>query len=1239
MYLKELTLRGFKSFASATTLRFEPGITAVVGPNGSGKSNIVDALAWVMGEQGAKALRGTQMEDVIFAGTSSRPPLGRAQVTLTIDNADHALDIDYTEVTISRTIFRNGGSEYAINDSPCRLLDIQELLSDTGLGQQMHVIVGQGRLDAILRADPSGHRAFIEEAAGILKHRKRKERALRKLANTEQNLARLDDLLGEIHRQLGPLGRQARVSRRADAIQVALRDAQARLYAEDALAVTRERADVRAGLADVRTRLGRAQHDLARVRVRIEQVEALASASSPAIARAGDLWHRYGQLRERYGALAQLARERARSLTGQIVTNTGEAPELLTRRADELDVQASRQRDAVADARLTLDRATERRADDEKRLASVRQTLTELRRTARERETRIASLETLIAREEAAVELAGSRVRDLTAQRDALCAQRIQAQDRLDALARDAGTPDADDGDTLDKERATLAGRAETLAGLEERRRGIDSRIISLKARADALNDTLESRTASGELERDAGVAAMGRLADFIRVREGWEEAVAHALGRFAGAIVVPGAANMLHALERAKDDRLGRAVVLAAGERIAGTDAVDDAPAPPAGSRFEAMAALVDVAPDAAPDAAPDGKSAASADGVVDAVRALLARVAAVETLDDARDALADGWDEAVTRDGEVVRRMAAVGGSSLSQSDLALAARRDRALGEASALGDELAAIDAQVAEARAARDEARLAVDRASQRRTELRLKAQQAARSLKEAQGRVSGLERQIAALETKLAGTVDDGDAHRLKLDDLRGALAAARESGDAAADTDELTEREHALETSLDAAREAEVTARIAWTEAGRKADSLERQAGLLRDQAREAVERRTRIEALNARRREQAARALRIADDADAIAALVVRYLDAAAARRDALQAEASGHDEELRGLRAERDRIDPEVAELTGREHALDVDRERLAGQIGRITQQVSDDLGMTLDELIAQYGPDVPVPVLDDAGRPVPLDDDADADADTDSDADAGTGADADAATSADEGKPRFRTVPYVREEQRKRLEKARRDLKALGRVNPLAAEEYEALEARNTYLNEQRADVTRSRDDLMGLIRDLDRTMVDVFTAAFDDTAKAFERMFAMLFPGGRGRLRLEDPDDPLTTGVLVEASPAGKRVRQLSLLSGGERSLTALALLFAIFTARPSPFYVMDEVEAALDDVNLTRLIDAFNALREHAQLIIITHQQRTMSIADALYGVTMRADGVTAVVSQRLDRLAGGSAA
>ena len=1196
MYLKELTLRGFKSFASATTLRFEPGITAVVGPNGSGKSNIVDALIWVMGEQGAKNLRGTSMEDVIFAGTSSRPPLGRAQVSLTIDNSDHTLDIDYTEVTISRTIFRNGGSEYAINGSQCRLLDIQELLSDTGLGQQMHVIVGQGRLDAILKADPSGHRAFIEEAAGILKHRKRKERALRKLANTETNLSRLDDLLGEIHRQLGPLGRQARISRRADAIQISVRDAQARLYAEDAQRSMSRRDTVRQELGAVRNQLAVAQRELAQVKVRIEQVEALSSESSPAIAKANQYWHEFSQTRERLNALAQLAEERSRSLAGQIVTNFGEDPGMLVERAD-----------------------------DEKKLASVRQTLTELRKTAQERDAQIARLRELIAREESAVQLATSRAKDYASQRDSLTSQRDDAQQQLDALRSEADSIADDDGAALDAARATLAECRERLNERADKQREIQSKIISLKSKADALADTLDSRNASGSLERDTDVASLGRLTDFIHVAEGWEEAVAHALDQYASAIVVPAAGNMLHALERAREDKLGKAVVLTAS--IAGDPATEpgteseESSAENAGAAPQsgnALAALV--------TANPDAENPAQAEAVVRTVRLLLADVAAAGTADEAQQIVAFGEAmRAVTKNGETFTHgVAAVGGSSISQSDLSLAARRDKALAQVKQLTAQDGGMAEQVAEAKTKRDEAARLVDQESAKRTEARLKAQQAEKSLKSATDRVASFTRQLEQLDRKITETQENCNEHQLKLDDLNRALASAQQSTAEHADFDELDERERTLERELNLTREHEVAAKIAWTEASRKGESLSRQAGLLRDNAKETAERRARIEALNDRRREQAAHLQGVADDARAVAAMVEHTLHDVAAKRDELQAAASSHDEELKALRAQRNQIEPKVTDLTGREHALDVNRERLAAESGQLMQKVSDELGLTLEELVSDYGPEQPVPVLDDEGNPVPLDE-TEAEAGTEegeTGGETGTNGDSD----------RFKTVPYNRQEQKKRLDKARRDLAALGKINPLATEEFEALEERNKYLNDQRNDVVKSRDDLMQLIKDLDSTMVQVFKSAFDDTAEAFEQMFATLFPGGTGRLRLENPEDMLTTGVLVEASPAGKRVKQLSLLSGGERSLTALALLFAIFTARPSPFYVMDEVEAALDDVNLTRLINAFNELRAHAQLIIITHQQRTMSIADALYGVTMRADGVTAVVSQKLER-------
>ena len=1225
MYLKELTLRGFKSFASATTLRFEPGITAVVGPNGSGKSNIVDALTWVMGEQGAKNLRGTSMEDVIFAGTSSRPPLGRAQVTLTIDNADHALNIDYTEVTISRTIFRNGGSEYAINGSQCRLLDIQELLSDTGLGQQMHVIVGQGRLDAILKADPSGHRAFIEEAAGILKHRKRKERALRKLANTESNLSRLDDLLGEIRRQLGPLGRQARISRRADAIQVTVRDARSRLYAQDAQLAMEHRAAMREELGTVRNNLAGAQHELAQVKVRIEQLESLSAQSNPAINRINQTWNGLSQIRERLNSLAQLAQERGRSLNGQIVSNIGEDPVMLLQRAKELEAQGQVQAKAVADARIALDKTIEERADGERQLASVRQTLTELRKTAQERDSQIASLREMVAREEAAVQLAQSRCKDYVGQRESMLRQRDEAQAQVDKLSAEAESMANDDDAALQAARGRLAERRETLNELSDRLRDTQSKIISLQAKADALSDTLESRNASGSLEHDEQVAALGRLTDFIRVAEGWEEAVAHALDQLASAVVVPKADNMLRALERARTDALGKAMVITAAPRNSNDASACDADQSAQLSGRETgvggMASqLIDVNPDAA--------DLSQAEAVAAAVRLILSDVAVTESDEEAQRLVSQGSaNRAVTKAGELFTYgVAAVGGSSISQSDLSLAARRDKALAQTRELTVQADALAGQVNDARARRDEAARAVDQESARRTEARLQARQAEQALQAARNRVASCARHMQSLDEQVFACRQSADEHQTKLEELNHALQAAQDADEGHTSFEELDKREHALEQGLGLAREHEVAAKIAWTEASRKADSLERQAGLLRDNAREASERRARIEELNQRRRARAERLQRVADDAREVAAMVSHTLEQVVAKRDALQSEASSHDDELKALRAKRNDMEPKVADLTAREHALDVNRERLAAEYGQLTQKVSDELGLALEELVRDYGPDQPVPVLDDNGRPVPVQADAES-------VEASTGlSSAAASTEDDEAKTVYRTVPYVRSEQQQRLDKARRDLAALGKINPLASEEYDALQERNKYLNEQRADVVKSRDDLMKLIKDLDSTMVEVFRSAFEDTAAAFEKMFATLFPGGKGRLRLENPDDMLATGVIVEASPAGKRVKQLSLLSGGERSLTALALLFAIFTARPSPFYVMDEVEAALDDVNLTRLINAFTELRAHAQLIIITHQQRTMSIADALYGVTMRADGVTAVISQKLDR-------
>lgn len=1218
MYVKELTLRGFKSFANATTLRFEPGITAVVGPNGSGKSNIVDALAWVMGEQGAKTLRGTSMEDVIFAGTSSRPPLGRAQVSLTIDNSDGTLDIDYSEVTISRTIYRNGGSEYAINGSPARLLDVQELLSDIGLGAHMHVVVGQGRLDSILRATPADNRAFIEEAAGILKHRKRKERALRKLQSTQENVERLDDLLAEIKRQLGPLRRQARVSRKADSIQISLRDAMSRLYADDAVQVMASRDQVRSDLAQIRGDLAREQQELTRVKLQIERLEDLASQSSPAMEAINQTWHQMSQLEERFKSLAALASERSRSWTSQIVSIGGDDPDILLKRADELAALARSEEGRNQDQRLAFDKETESRAAAEKELASIRQMITQLRKNAQERDAHIASVREMIARQEAQRQGLDGRESDLASQKASLATLRQETQAKLDSLHAQEQAPEEVDEDRLEALRSAMDEARGRRDEARNKQRDLQSTVISLKAKADALGDTLEARTTSTDMEKQEGIDVRGRLASFIRVEEGWEEAISKALGPFASALVLPDSTHLLPAMALARQEKLGRAVALVPRTKLSDSFKLSDS------SDLADRLGLIWAGKVVTPN--PLAEDADLASRIARSVRFLLSDVFLAADLDQVQEVLtrADwGLDDCpfgqiAVRTGEVITPVGALGGSSQSPSDLSLAARRDKALAQAGKAQDEADSCQESIDSNDKAYTDLRAQVEETKTKLTELRLRRQQADRDLAATQQSLESLDRRQADLDRKLASLADERQGLDSTLTTLQEDLRSAQTVEKADLNPDDLARQEHDREARLASQREKEVAAKISWNESSQKLQSYKRQADLLRSQAQQAQSRRARIEEENQERRAKAVQAVQVASLATQAAQALMVHMDQVSAKRQELQAQASSHDEELTVLRARRRDLEPRVNALIQREHDSDVLRERVAAQVGQVTQKVMDDLGLNLDELLHSYSPDLPVPLLDDYGRPIPLDQ--------------AVNGEGDDREETDDSQGRFRTEPYDRQKQEKRLAQARRDLAALGKVNPLATEEYDALQTRHQYLSEQRNEVVTSRDNLMKLIRDLDSTMVTVFKEAFDDTAAAFEKVFGTLFQGGHGRLRLEDPDDLLNTGVIVEASPAGKRVWQLTLLSGGERSLTALALLFAIFTARPSPFYILDEVEAALDDINLTRLLKALNNLRQRSQLIIITHQQRTMSIADALYGVTMRSDGVTAVISQKLQQ-------
>ncbi|MGP4112393.1 chromosome segregation protein SMC [Streptomyces sp. 4N509B] len=1189
MHLKSLTLRGFKSFASATTLRFEPGITCVVGPNGSGKSNVVDALSWVMGEQGAKSLRGGKMEDVIFAGTagpSGRPPLGRAEVSLTIDNSDHALPIDYSEVTITRTMFRNGGSEYQINGDTCRLLDVQDLLSDSGIGREMHVIVGQGQLDSVLHADPTGRRAFIEEAAGVLKHRKRKEKALRKLDAMQANLARVQDLTDELRRQLKPLGRQAAVARRAAVIQADLRDARLRLLADDLVA---QREALRSELADetaLRERKQAAEAHLAEALAREARLEEEVRALAPRLTHAQQTWYQLSQLTERVRGTVSLADARVTSaLTEEPEERRGRDPEDLEREAGRIREQEAELTAAHEAADRALEDTVDHRAELERRLAEEERRLKDAARALADRREGLARLngQANAARSRAAS--AQEEIARLTEARDQAWERAEAARREHDARAGEVGDLDADDtalAEELRVAKEELTEAEEAARAARDALNRTERERAATAARHDALALQLRRKDGSGTLlgSRDQLTGLIGPAAELLSVTPGFEVPVAAALGAAADAVAVDGPGTAAEALRLLRKHDAGRATLLLAGP----PDAAD----PP------------EPAPSVGPPRAADLVSGPA--GLLSAVRRLLRDVVVADTLQDAEDVLAAHPDlTVVTAEGDVLARHLAHGGSAGAPSQLEVHAQ----VAEAAAELRELTARCTELAEAQAeARERRRACAARAEElagRRTTAERARSRAAQEL----GRLAGAARAAEGEAERAAAAVTRAEG------ELAGAVERAEELAERLAVAEEAAEAEEEADTSVRDrlaadganARQTEMEARLQVRTleerlkglAGR-ADSLDRAAAAEREARARTARRR-------ARRRHEAEVAGAVAAGARQLLTHVEASLERAHAERAAAEAAKAERERALDVERNQARELKTELDKLTDSVHRGEVLGAEKRLRIEQLEERALTELGVEPEVLVREYGPDQPVPPSPPAeGEQLPEDPDH----------------------------PRNQPRPFDRDEQVKRLRAAERAYKQLGKVNPLALEEFAALEERHRFLSEQLEDLKKTRADLLQVVKEVDERVEQVFSAAYEDTAREFEGVFSRLFPGGEGRLVLTDPANMLTTGVEVEARPPGKKVKRLSLLSGGERSLTAVALLVSIFKARPSPFYVMDEVEAALDDTNLQRLIRIMEELKDSSQLIVITHQKRTMEVADALYGVSMQGDGVSKVISQRL---------
>ncbi|GAA5612933.1 chromosome partition protein Smc [Streptomyces platensis] len=1280
VHLKSLTLRGFKSFASATTLRFEPGITCVVGPNGSGKSNVVDALSWVMGEQGAKSLRGGKMEDVIFAGTTGRLPLGRAEVSLTIDNSDGALPIEYAEVTLTRIMFRNGGSEYQINGDTCRLLDIQELLSDSGIGREMHVIVGQGQLDSVLHADPMGRRAFIEEAAGVLKHRKRKEKALRKLEAMKANLARVQDLTDELRRQLKPLGRQAAVARRAAVIQADLRDARLRLLADDLVTLRRA---LRAEIADeaaLKERKQTAEDRLRTAQQREAALEEEVRTLTPRVQRAQQTWYELSQLAERVRGTISLAEARVKSATAAPPEERhGRDPEDMEREAARIREQEAELSAALEAASRALEDTVEHRAGLERQLSDEERRLRDVARAIADRREGLARLSGQVTAARGRAASAQAEIGRLAEARDAARSRAETAQEEYEQLRAEVDGLDADDEEIAERHEAARRELAETETALTAAREALtaaERERAATAARHDALALGLRRKDGTGALlaAADRLTGLLGPAAELLTVTPGFEIPVAAALGAAADAVAVTGPATAAEAIRLLRKQDAGRAAMVLGG--TGGRSGTGRVPAPAraveateGGGAAEAVGA-VDAAEGAAwgGDAGASGaggaagvasaagahgadpvRRAGGADGLAGAaegtavevcagaagapeaavhrvpgpraepvpaaelvrgpaeltaaVARLLRDVVVVGTLEDAEDLVAARPElMAVTGEGDLLGAHFAQGGSAGAPSLLEVQASVDEAAAEL----EELAARCEELAEAQRAAAERRTAgaalVEELAERWRAADREKSKVAGDL----GRLGGQARAAAGEAERCEAAAAKAEEALLRAteeaEELAERLAVAEEDPGVGDEEPDTSVRDRLAADGANA-RQTEMEARLQARTHEERVKALAGRADALDRGARAEREARARAERRRARLRHEAAVAGAVAAGARQLLAHIEVSAVRAEEERGAADRAKAEREQALVAERNQGRELKSELDKLTDSMHRGEVLGAEKRLRIEQLESKALEELGVEPAGLMSEYGPEQPVPPSPPAEGEVLPD---------------------------DPEHPRNQPVPYVRAEQEKRLKAAERAYQQLGKVNPLALEEFAALEERHKFLSEQLEDLKKTRADLMQVVKEVDERVEQVFTEAYHDTAREFEGVFARLFPGGEGRLVLTDPDDMLSTGVDVEARPPGKKVKRLSLLSGGERSLTAVALLVSIFKARPSPFYVMDEVEAALDDTNLQRLIRIMEELQESSQLIVITHQKRTMEVADALYGVSMQGDGVSKVISQRL---------
>ncbi|HEX2903789.1 MAG TPA: chromosome segregation protein SMC, partial [Jatrophihabitans sp.] len=1022
-------------------------------------------------------------------------------------------------------------------------------------------------------------------------HRKRKEKALRKLDAMQANLTRLTDLTGELRRQLKPLGKQAEVARRAAGVQAELRDSRLRLLADD-LSTLRER--LQAEVADeeaIRTRRAEVEQALGVASAAETELERQLAADAPAVTRAQELYFTLSALAERYRGTRTLASERLRHLQEFAEEERrGRDPEELEAEAAELREEELILADALEQARLALQQAVSDRQQGERELADAERAMVAAARAVADRREGLAKLAGQVNALRSRASAGGDEIARIGAAAEQARARAETAARELEQASGEVGALDEGELDLDSAHEAALAAHAEVadrLAELTEQHRAADRERSTWTARRDALALGLTRKDGAGVLlaDAEAGSGVLGAVAALLSVEPGYEAALTAALGAVADAVAVDSLADAGRALERLKHADAGQAGILV-GQREPAADPAGWPPLP-AGARWAV-------------------ELVRAPQRLMPAVQATLERVAVVDSLAQATELVAaQPAVRAVTRDGDVLGRTWAFGGSGSAPSALQVQAAVDEAEAKATEAAQRYQALEQQLAEV--------------GQLATERTAEVERTLAALHESDARLNAVAERLA----ELAQSERAARAEAERLDQARAQAEAARDED--LAGLVELEERLRLAEAESDdgddelpaadrderaafvaAARQAEMDERLSVRTQEERARAMSGRADQLMRAAAAEREARRHQEEARSRRARGAVVAAAVRQASETALVHLERALVRAASERDRIQATRTEREQSLAGARTRARELSGQLAQLTDAVHRDEVARAEQRLRIEQLEARAVDEYGIEVDALLAEYGNDQPVPP---SAQEM-----------------------AEYQQAIERGEQVFQPQPgpFDRSMQEKRAARAERDLALLGKVNPLALEEFAALEERHQFLAAQLEDLKNTRRDLLTVVKEVDDKILEVFTSAYHDVAREFEIVFATLFPGGEGRLVLTDPDDMLLTGIEVEARPPGKKVKRLSLLSGGERSLTAVAMLVAIFRARPSPFYVMDEVEAALDDVNLGRLVGLIGELRASSQLIIITHQKRTMEVADALYGVTMRGDGITQVISQRL---------